>query len=427
MNRVWWYSSRDDWADRLLYLGLICAAAGVCVSIPLMYIGLGLSLAGALLLWPEARGFLVGWRWAVLFSLWTCGCTLLSPYPIGFKLPGFVTCWIALPVWALAVARCGNRRGVLIALVSGGAVALTLGVIQFCVGFDQSNGPLRVGLEGRKFQVASGFYSHWIRFGDAMAIWSAWLMALATSATATRPALAGVAAGMGIVGVLVSGARGAVLALAAGMWGAFSTTWRRSVGAALAGVVVVLISGGILWQVWPERVRNTLNGQDGRTYIWATSWQIIKQHPVHGVGNGAYNHAAVAVVDAGLAPRNPDETVRMGNAHNSFVSLAVLYGVPGLVLWLGWLTSVVLGIFRHRQRHPAIMPLVFATLGVILVGGLTEDLAAYAASRFQLFFGLALALGLALRHTTGTTLAAISMTASVPQATAPQATAPPAV
>ena len=393
LNRREWDSFRVDWADRLLYLGLLIAAIGVCISIPMMYIGLGFCLSGSLLLGTEVAKFCHGWPWALALSLWMCLSTWMSPFHVRYDVPGFVYCWLALPVWAMAIARCGERRGVLIALIVGGGVALSLGVIQFCVGFDQGHAPLRIGLDGRKFQVASGFYSHWIRFGDAMAMWSAWLMALAT-----RPALIGVSAGLGVIGVVVSGARGAVLALAAGMWGAFSTTWRRSLGAALAGIFVVICAGGVLWHLSPDRVRNALNGQDGRTYIWATAWQIIKQYPIQGVGNGGYNQAALAVVEAGLAPQNPIERPDMGNAHSSYLSLMVLYGVPGLVLWVGWLASVVRGILRHRQQHPAIMPLVFATLGVVLVGGLTEDLAAYASSRFQMFFGLALALGLALRH-----------------------------
>lgn len=390
------HCTRHRFADWLLYLGLISAAAGVCVSIPLMYVGLGLGLAGSALLGRAVLAFCAGWQWAVALAAWMCLTTWLSPFQIRFNTPGFAYCWLAVPVWALAVSRCAHRRGVMLALLAGGGAALLLGIAQFVIGFDQGHVPFRCAPEGRRFQVASGFYSHWIRFGDAMAIWSAWLMALAT-----RPWLVGVSAGVGAVGVIVSGARGAVLALAVGMWGACSTTWRRSLFAAVAGLLLVVCAGGVLWQLSPGRVKNLFDGRDGRTYIWAAAWQVVLQHPLTGIGNGAYDQAATAVVDAGLAERNPRETPAMGNCHNSYLSLLVLYGVPGLVLWFGWLFAVVRGVLRRPlgqlQRHPAVVPVLLATLGVMLVGGLTEDLAAYASSRFQLFFGLALALGLAAR------------------------------
>ena len=82
------------------------------------------------------------------------------------------------------------------------------------------------------------------------------------------------------------------------------------------------------------------------------------------------------------------------SAHSSYLSLLALHGLPGLLLWLGWLGSVLQAVWRRRHAHPAAWPLALATVLVVLTGGLTEDLAAYASSRFQLFFGLALALGL---------------------------------
>ncbi len=389
-------ASRAQWAERLLLAGLVVASAGICTSVPLMYVGMALCLAGTLLTGMAALAFCAGWQWAVALSLWMCLSAWCSPYLVRHDPPGFVFCWLALPAFALAVARHGDRRAVRLALLAGGAVALLLAIVQFSVGFDQDRVPLRIGPAGRRFIVSSGFYSHWIRFGDAMAIWAVWMMALSP-----RPWMTWGAAFLGVLGVFVSGARGAVLALAVGMWGALSTSWRRSLVAALAGVLLVVGVGFVLQFTAPQRMEKLLNGQDGRTYIWATSWQVFKQHPVMGIGNGAYNQAATAVVEAGLAPRNPSgEGPDMGNAHNSYLSLLVLYGVPGLVLWGGWLVAVVRAILRHRQRHPAIMPVLMATLGVVLVGGLTEDLAAYASSRFQLFFGLALALGMALRQST---------------------------
>ncbi len=392
---------RTRWADGLLTTGLVAAALGACCSIPLMYGAYAVSAAGALLLPRPFAAFLIAWPWAAALSAWMCLTTLLSPYAVGFSAPGFVYTWPAVAVWGLAVSRL-RRLEVLPALLAlGGALALALGILQYVIGFDGMARPLRLSSGGERWVHATGFYSHWIRYGDGMAIWGAWLAALLLSWPGGRRlrwlAVGGslVAAGMGVA---VSSARGAVLAFAAGVWGAFAGGGvRRAVVG--TGVIIVLVAAllGCLWLQQPERVQNAVQGQDGRNFIWRAAWQAFIQHPLTGVGHGAYNAAATAVVDAGLAPRGV-ESPAMGNAHSSYLSLLVLHGIPGLGLWLGWLTVLVVAIWRRRAGHPAAWPVALATVLVLLVGGLTEDLAAYASSRFQLFLGLGIALGLAGRN-----------------------------
>jgi O-antigen ligase len=215
-------------------------------------------------------------------------------------------------------------------------------------------------------------------------------------------ALAAIAAlVIGGAGVVMSGARGAMLSWLASCWalGAASGGRRRAL-IACVGTAALAIGGALAFRALDlQRFEAALNGQDGRTYIWAAAVAIIREHPLTGVGDGAYNDAATDVVNRDLAPRNPVETERMGNPHNSYLSLLVLHGIPGLVLWCGWLGTIVVHLWRRRHAHPAVWPLTMGTLAVMLVGGLTEDLAAYTSSRFQLCFGLALALGLAHRAT----------------------------
>lgn len=390
---------RDLAADWLPLAGAGLAGLGMCTSVPLVYAGYATAGAGALLRWRELGAVLAGWPWAVALSAWLWLTTWLSPYDVRPIPPGFAYCWPALAVWALALSRPRALAIALSTLAAGAAAAVLLAVGQFAIGYDIARRPWRIAADGERLVHSSGFYSHWIRFGDACAIACAWLLAAGAHLPIARlrPRLRTTVVVMaGSLGVLLSGARGALPALVAGIWGAqVGRGWRRLLPACLlAGAVATAALAALAWHQ-PERVAEVAGGRNGRTYIWQAAWQVFLQRPLTGVGNGAYDQAATAVVDAGLAPRNPEEPPAMGNAHSSYLSLLALHGLPGLLLWFAWLGSVLRAVWQRRQAHPAAWPLALATVLVVLSGGLTEDLAAYASSRFQLFFGLALALGLA--------------------------------
>ena len=67
---------------------------------------------------------------------------------------------------------------------------------------------------------------------------------------------------------------------------------------------------------------------------------IFASHPVLGVGIGGYREANVR-----YAPRLGER-----DAHNTYVSLAAELGLPGLVLWLGLVGSVLAQV-RRRRAH----------------------------------------------------------------------------
>ena len=392
--------TRAWWSDVALACGLVVAAFGMCTSIPVVYVGYALAAVGALLQFRSLTPFMIGWPWAVAFSVWMTVCGLLSPFEASRVPPGWAYCWPALPLWALAASQPRRLSLAMRGLLGGAVFASSLALVQFIVGYRNDASPWRVDSNGIRYVKASGFYSHWIRFGDALAFASLWLVAWFYRTMASSQCQAwwrsGVCAlmAMGIVATFISSARGAFLAFIVGGWvmAAGLLSWRR-LGVVTLGLIVVLgVAGVIAWPTHGERIQSALAGKDGRTYIWHTAWETFCLYPVTGVGHRGYDPAALATVARGLSPAGP-EGANMGNAHNSFLSLLVLYGIPGFLLWCGWLTSVVRHLWRLRQRHPAVWPLVLATLGVFLVGSLTEDLAAYASSRFQLFFGLALALG----------------------------------
>jgi putative inorganic carbon (hco3(-)) transporter len=76
-----------------------------------------------------------------------------------------------------------------------------------------------------------------------------------------------------------------------------------------------------------------------RLQILKSAWHIFTTHPVLGVGIGCYNEA-----NASYAPE-----LGKRDAHNTYLGLAAETGLPGLLLWLGLVASVMARVRRRRQ------------------------------------------------------------------------------
>src|SRR6202030_3237963 len=77
--------------------------------------------------------------------------------------------------------------------------------------------------------------------------------------------------------------------------------------------------------------------------ILKTGLHIAASHPVLGVGIGCYNEA-----NARYAPELGER-----DAHNTYVRLAAEMGLPGLLLWLALVGSVLTQVRRRRARLEA--------------------------------------------------------------------------
>jgi O-antigen ligase len=81
-----------------------------------------------------------------------------------------------------------------------------------------------------------------------------------------------------------------------------------------------------------------------RLEISKVAWRIFTDHPLTGIGIGCY------------ADANDRYAPELGkrDAHNTYLSLAAELGLPGLLLWLGLITSVLLQVRRYRRRGVAV-------------------------------------------------------------------------
>jgi len=143
------------------------------------------------------------------------------------------------------------------------------------------------------------------------------------------------------MGVLFTASRTALLALVLGAVVILCTkrnmTPGRLAGIAAAGVLGLVL---VLSYVPPGSIARLLTTENeissgtlnNRTTYWKTSFEVWGNHPVNGVGAGAF--ASENEVVGGVA----------AVAHNAFISITVELGVVGIGLWMAMLLTTALGL-----------------------------------------------------------------------------------
>ncbi len=383
--------------QRWLEIGVVLLFAGLCLSVPLCHIGFGVALGGALLVRAPLHR-LPGFWVALALGLAVVPANLLTPYDSvdgqKFELPGLFYAWLAFYTAAFALTSERVRRWSLIVLIAGVAVSVLLALAQFSIGLDVDKKPWRISSDGEQLMRATGFFSHHIRFGFVMAWASVVLIAGWSVWPLPRLAhLSGVAGGL--LGVVLSASRGMLLAVLAGIWTALSLgSWRR---AAWSLLVITLLGSGMLMVfhfAFPARTSAMLGGEDVRLKVWHHAVDVIAARPWLGVGTGNFSRAIAEIVP--MVPGDEHAWHRTpSHAHNSFLSLAVQYGVPAMLLFVLWQVQVLWALVARAPRSMVAIRLALAVVMVTAIGGSTEDLANLAIPRYALYLGLAFALAIA--------------------------------
>ena len=86
-----------------------------------------------------------------------------------------------------------------------------------------------------------------------------------------------------------------------------------------------------------------------RTVIWAAGLEVFRDHPIVGVGAGAYGQAVVKLIDIAYI------------AHNTFISVLVELGMVGAALFLLLLGSMLHSVFRMPYLEKWLWLAVLAT------------------------------------------------------------------
>jgi O-antigen ligase len=200
----------------------------------------------------------------------------------------------------------------------------------------------------------------------ALGIPLAWY--LATTPTRTRPGqvlrIVNVAAvPLAIAGIMFSGTRAAMVMVAPSLVYVLVSVTRlrpRDRALSLAGICLLLVA---LLPLVPtstiDRILSTATDRsqgdfNGRTELWAGAWSAFKDHPLVGVGTGAYREETSGKV-----------------THDVWLRLSAELGLVGISLFL--LLLVVLVVGATRERGP-LRQFSVAVLAVWMIGATVYNL-----------------------------------------------------
>jgi hypothetical protein len=115
-----------------------------------------------------------------------------------------------------------------------------------------------------------------------------------------------------------------------------------------------------------------------RVYFWKAALYSISKHPILGVGTG---DSQMAMNEAYIETKSPLHEEWYKRPHNQFISIALCFGVPGLLLFL---TLLVFPIFSLRKHLHILYRVHFFVLTVSFL--LEDTLETQAGETFYIFF-----------------------------------------
>jgi hypothetical protein len=367
------------WARRLADGLLILTAAGIPISTTGMQIGaigLGaLSVLAAVARWPVVRATPLDGALGLFYATLALS-TLASGDPLGAS--GWARLWVVVTYFGVFWWLRDRSHAVRLirVLVIAAVVVGAYGIVQHFTGADWYRMLLGRETEVRPRDAGSsgyaviGFFGSYLTFAHTMLVPFACALALALRGRA----LGAVAATVLVVAIVFSTARGAWIAVVAA----------SAVLLVLAGVArrprvlaAAVVAAGLAFAVAPDLRSHALHMLDldganaGRVAIYRANLDIVREHPVFGLGFGRYQRAARPYYAAHPAAD------RRSHAHSNPLQIAAEAGLVGLtafgllfaaVLLRGW-TAVVRACGADEWSAAAG---TWTALVAFLVGGLTQ-------------------------------------------------------
>ncbi len=314
-------------------------------SIAVSQIALGVGLLALLIRWANgAAPVRTGLEWpAMALAFWALVMIPLSADP-GLSAVYYKRFYLFSAIWVTAsVAGTERRRLALLAALALGALATSLyWQISPLV---QGKGLFDTRLRGIFNPMTTGAL---LMMGACAAAG----FVILTRRTLRWRGIAGAALVTLALGVVQTFTRSALLGLSVGVLLIGLIRRPRLTGAVLAALLLVgIVFRGPVLDRLPDRLEKRVRpGQIAesaspsiRIEMWRGGWRMIQAHPLTGVGD-------VGLLD--LAPQyyGDADTKYYGHMHSNPVHLAVIWGVPGLLLGVWFLLAPGWILWRRWRK-----------------------------------------------------------------------------
>jgi O-antigen ligase len=270
---------------------------------------------------------------------------------------------LLFPIVFGAVRRREHVRWIISAFVIGAVLSAAIGLLQ-------SGGARLAGGIGDPD-------------GEAALLATATILNLGLIATLPRGStarrLAVAAAVIMAVGLVDTGSRGGLVALAAGLCAAILLGGQWRVRAAQVTLVLAVLVPFYLFVLAPSAAQQHLNSSSstGRTDLYKVGLKMFEAHPVLGVGSGNFPIAESQYVDQVGTITRPDIIVDAPRVtHDTYLELADELGLPGLLAFLAIAIGSLSCALRAARLYERAGVQAYALLARMLALGLITQLTA---------------------------------------------------
>lgn len=279
-----------------------------------------------------------------------------GPFPFGAAGVRLAQQALLVPLAAAVLGAAGSPLSLVPALVAGGGVVAALNVNRlfevaartgdWSAGAMRLAGSLRISAAFPDLNAAGSLLALMLALaaGLAFALFRERRRAAAVGVSGVTVLLA---ASLWLTGSRVALAAlplGAILVAAIPSRGSPWWTWRRFA----VGAVAVVATVGMIWVGQARRSSNDAPlAWLVRVEFVKTTWRMLEDHPVFGVGSGRYHRVSASYVTPRLRIFYPRE-----NAHNNFLQVLGELGPAGLLAFLALVGIPVVGLASVLRDSP---------------------------------------------------------------------------
>jgi len=264
--------------------------------------------------------------------------------------------FVAVPIGVFLFRDDRNARRLIFTFAAAVGIVSLFSITQHFTGwYIMKSHPLPPAPNGG--YLVCGNFPHPLTFGNYYATAALFMLGLgALSGTDLARRTRWLVAGAGVLAAgatLLTYSRGSILALLGGLLMLAAMIRRRYLGYAVALIGLGVIAAALISPGSIARVRSNLDREFGSTYensrmfIWKKSAEIIDDHPVFGVGQGNYHEAY-----ASRMPADSNERKLKGHAHNDLINIAVVGGLPAMLLFVAMWAVLLVSFWRGRRAAP---------------------------------------------------------------------------
>ena len=316
------------------------------------------------------------------FLAWgaVCATAGLDPVYSWIGTPDRHLGWLAWMIFGLIFLVGQNVASQSVALARAATLA-TSGLSLYCLFELAGMAPVELAVQSARVGGPFGSPAY---LGAACALLLPITGALAADVGQRKAwrSIAAVALVGGLVAVVASQTRAAWLGIAVSALVLAPLWWpwvRRRWWLLAAGAVVIAIATPIA-----PRVVNTFEGDlQGRVDEWRMGIAVISEHPLLGVGPEGYRLAFPSVVDADYERRYTRQATP-DRAHNGALDTAAVFGLPGLVAYVG---AALFLVGRSWKAITSRKPLL-AGFGAAVIGYLVQQQFLFPVAEVDVLFWL---------------------------------------